>query len=180
MTLLTKMFEEPTSIMSTDVNSNKQKKAYKELNLGEKVTLIRMAEEKPWMSQAHLAGIFDIAKSNVCRILKRKQEYLTAYESWQFSGERKRKIRECDTKELNEKVRAWYSDCLRKGEVISGSMVQEKARELARMLHIPNFVASNGWLQSFQKSYGPLIHNPLPSTSSPGNGYALPLSVCCC
>ncbi len=129
------------------------KKAYKELNLDEKVSLIRMAEQNPRMSQAQLARQYEIAKSNVCRILKRKFEYLSAYESWNFSGDRKRKLRDCDTKELNLLVRAWCEESRSAGQFPSGSQIQEKAREIAGVLKIAQFVASNGWLQSFQKSF---------------------------
>ena len=130
-----------------------QKKAYKELNLDEKISLIRLAEANPRMSQAQLARQYEIAKSNVCRILKRKYEYLAAYESWNFSGERKRKLRDCDTRELNLLVKAWCEECKQHGHQPTGSQIQDKAREIATALKIANFVASNGWLQSFQKNF---------------------------
>uniref|UniRef100_A0AC34F9N2 HTH psq-type domain-containing protein n=1 Tax=Panagrolaimus sp. ES5 TaxID=591445 RepID=A0AC34F9N2_9BILA len=52
-----------------------------------------MAEENNCMSQASIAERYSIAKSNVCRILQRKHEYLRAYESAGFAGTRKRKLR---------------------------------------------------------------------------------------
>lgn len=54
----------------------KRKKPYKELTLKEKVELIRLAEENSSLSQANIAERYCIAKSNVCRILQRKVEYL--------------------------------------------------------------------------------------------------------
>ena len=78
---------------SGSVGERRKKKPYKELTLEEKVQLIRLAEENAGMSQASIAERYSIAKSNVCRILQRKQEYLRAYESAGFAGSRKRKLR---------------------------------------------------------------------------------------
>lgn len=70
-----------------------KKKPYKELTLEEKVELIRLAECNSTLSQACIAERYKIAKSNVCRILQRRNEYLRAYESAGFAGSRKRKLR---------------------------------------------------------------------------------------
>ena len=71
----------------------KQKKPYKELTLDGKVELIRLAEANPGLSQATIAERYGIAKSNVCRVLQRRVEYLRAAESTRFAGSRKRKLR---------------------------------------------------------------------------------------
>lgn len=81
----------PHPVISTATASGK--KPYKELTLEEKVQLIRLAECNPHLSQASIAEHYEIAKSNVCRILQRKSEYLSAYESDVFSAHRKRKLR---------------------------------------------------------------------------------------
>ena len=83
----------PTTGLPNESNTKRKKKPYKELTLEEKVRLIKMAEENNCMSQASIAERYSIAKSNVCRILQRKQEYLRAYESAGFAGTRKRKLR---------------------------------------------------------------------------------------
>ncbi|EFO24493.1 CENP-B N-terminal DNA-binding domain-containing protein [Loa loa] len=57
-----------------------------------KKSLIK-TEENAGMSQASIAERYSIAKSNVCRILQRKHEYLRAYEWAGFAGSRKRKLR---------------------------------------------------------------------------------------
>ncbi|MFH4979617.1 hypothetical protein AB6A40_006326 [Gnathostoma spinigerum] len=85
--------EKQTAAASTTEKERRKKKPYKELTLEEKVELIRMAEENSGMSQASIAEKYAIAKSNVCRILQRKQEYLRAFESAGFAGSRKRKLR---------------------------------------------------------------------------------------
>lgn len=83
----------PRQIVFSRVCERRKKKPYKELTLEEKVQLIRMAEENTSMSQASIAERYSIAKSNVCRILQRKHEYIRAYESAGFAGSRKRKLR---------------------------------------------------------------------------------------
>ncbi|TKR68174.1 hypothetical protein L596_024190 [Steinernema carpocapsae] len=79
------------SASSESSPNRRKKKPYKELTLEEKVQLIRLAEENSGMSQASIAERYAIAKSNVCRILQRKAEYLRAFET--FAGSRKRKLR---------------------------------------------------------------------------------------
>lgn len=79
----------------------RKKKPYKELTLEEKVQLIRLAEENSGLSQASIAEKYTIAKSNVCRILQRKHEYIRAYESAGFAGSRKRKLRGDNTENLS-------------------------------------------------------------------------------
>lgn len=131
------------------------KKPYKELNLAEKVALIEMAEGNPGLSQAELARAFGIAKSNVCRVLKRRAEYVSVFRSETFSGARKRKLRESETRELNALLAAWLQDRVLRGRPVTGALLQAKARQIAPLLRPPltAFTASNGWLHSFQRSY---------------------------
>lgn len=82
-----------SSTPTTTTIERRKKKPYKELTLEEKVQLIRLAEDNAGMSQASIAERYSIAKSNVCRILQRKHEYLRAYECAGFAGSRKRKLR---------------------------------------------------------------------------------------
>ncbi|CEF64728.1 Zinc finger, C2H2 domain and DNA binding HTH domain, Psq-type and Homeodomain-like-containing protein [Strongyloides ratti] len=97
--------KEPSSNIITVSGSNeperRKKKPYKELTLEEKVQLIRLAEENSGLSQASIAEKYTIAKSNVCRILQRKHEYIRAYESAGFAGSRKRKLRGDNTENLS-------------------------------------------------------------------------------
>lgn len=89
-------FSSASQFISSQQNAapeRRKKKPYKELTLEEKVELIRMAEENSSLSQASIAEKYSIAKSNVCRILQRKAEYLRAFESAGFAGSRKRKLR---------------------------------------------------------------------------------------
>uniref|UniRef100_A0A1I7S7N3 HTH psq-type domain-containing protein n=1 Tax=Bursaphelenchus xylophilus TaxID=6326 RepID=A0A1I7S7N3_BURXY len=87
----------------------RKKKPYKELTLAEKVELIRLAENNSNLSQASIAELYEIAKSNVCRILQRKTEYLRAFESAKFAGSRKRKLR--NWLDENEPIKAKKSTC---------------------------------------------------------------------
>ncbi|CAD5216971.1 unnamed protein product [Bursaphelenchus okinawaensis] len=89
----------------------RKKKPYKELTLAEKVELIRLAENNSNLSQASIAELYEIAKSNVCRILQRKTEYLRAFESAKFAGSRKRKLRNWLDCNENEPIRNKKSTC---------------------------------------------------------------------
>ena len=78
----------------TSDEDGRKKKPYKELTLEGKIELIRLAQTNPGLSQAAIAERYGIAKSNVCRVLQRRAEYLHAFESQRFAGSRKRKLRD--------------------------------------------------------------------------------------
>ena len=37
---------------------------------------------------------------------------------------------------------------------VSGNLIKEKALKLAELMHIPDFIASDGWLDNFRKRHG--------------------------
>lgn len=55
--------------------------------------------------------------------------------------------------ELNRQVWEWFVSTRSKGLPISGSLVQEQAKNIAEKLGNSAFKASNGWLDSFKKRH---------------------------
>lgn len=98
------------------------------------------------VSQRKVAEQFDISKTSVNNIARRKLEILKASEE---NGDRKRRIRATPNDVINNKVWDFVVTCRAANIKVQGPMIQAKAKEVAQNYNITDFKASNGWLQSF-------------------------------
>ena len=123
-----------------------------DLPLIKKVELIKDSERH--LSQRDLAVKYKISTGAVCNILKRKQEYLSDFESNQCN-EVKRKLKNNLGKKIDDETYSWFVAQRAKNLPISGPILQEKARQIA-MEFGDNvvFKASNGWLDKFKSRHG--------------------------
>jgi hypothetical protein len=94
---------------------------------------------------------FGVAKSTVGNINKNRGAILKAWEE-NCSNERKRKLRRTDKENVNAVTLPFFLKCGMNILVI-GPMLQAKARQTAQRLHVENFQASDGWLESFWTRY---------------------------
>ena len=118
-----------------------------ELTLAKKVQLIK--DSSVGKSQRQLAADYGIGKSQVQRILKRKAEFMTAYDDNNpGSCKRPRVFRGNDT--IDEGVWDWFKKCRSMNIPVSDPMIQEKALTIARAINNDDFKASNGWLEKFK------------------------------
>ena len=85
-------------------------------------------------------------------ILKRKREYLDAYEEC-ANPTSKRPCRRGPESGLNELMWDWYQKVRSKNLPVSGPMLQQKALHYSKEMGNPDFKASNGWLESFKKRH---------------------------
>ena len=120
-----------------------------ELSLKTKIDLIRAAESVPKLNQKELAEKYGIGTSIVSDILKKKEEYCVEYEKNASSGTMRCKTA-CKYDELNELTWRWFSYARAKNITISGPIIKEKALKFAGDLHLEEFKASNGWLESWK------------------------------
>ncbi|OQR91038.1 transcriptional regulator ATRX-like [Achlya hypogyna] len=137
----------------------KAKKPAKELSVHEKAILIAQAS-RGHATNSKLAKQFGVSSATVSRILKRKAEYLVLAKANNGSSSaredgpsRKRKFRSDSHALLNSLVYKWYSASAARDVHVSGPMLREKARRLAVELDIPDFKASNGWIDNFRQRY---------------------------
>ena len=124
----------------------------KELTLQKKIELIRASACK---SQRQLAKEFDIGKTQAANILKRKAEFLEAYETV-YSTDRKRLKASnftADLQEVDTRVYDWFKHVRAQSIPVSGPMIQIKALEIAKELNITKFQASSGWLCRFKSRH---------------------------
>lgn len=123
-----------------------------ELTLKKKVDVVNYYE-KTGDSYRWIGKKFNISKSQVVNILKRKRDLLHAYEE---DGENQRKrIRVCLNGHdwLNEWIWMWFQRQSSQNVQVSGSMCREQALLYAKQLGLDNFKGSNGWLDSFRRRH---------------------------
>lgn len=118
------------------------------LSLEDRVKLIKCSHAK---SCRKLAEEFQIGKTQVSDILKRKQEFLEAYEK-NVNGNRKRLKLSSDNDfvKIDDAVWQFFVKARSFGAPISGPIIQQMSLKFAESFKVENFKASNGWLQRFK------------------------------
>ncbi|CAG2205244.1 unnamed protein product [Mytilus edulis] len=123
-----------------------------ELSLSDKVKLIKDHDSVPKPSQRELAEKYKVGKSTVGDILRKKDTYLQQFEL-NANSSKQRFNTNCKFFDINDIVWKWFNTARAKGIPISGPIIQEKALQIADELTIPDFKASNGWLDRWKSRY---------------------------
>ncbi|RWR99523.1 tigger transposable element-derived protein 6-like protein, partial [Dinothrombium tinctorium] len=126
------------------------KRKRNDLDLKQKVKLIKEKETKPDVTQEELSKKFKIGRSTVSEILKNKLNILKTYEN--FDAKRKRTKVNLKYSNLDEIMWEWFKKASSMGLTLSGSILQEKVQHFAQQLSI-DFKDSNGWLEKFKKRH---------------------------
>ncbi|XP_064647061.1 tigger transposable element-derived protein 6-like [Lineus longissimus] len=127
---------------------SKPRPARRELQLKDKIKLIK-AKDSEGKSCRQLAEMFDIGKTQVSTVLKRKAEYLDAYEE-NAPTERKRLNVSSELQDVDDLTWKWFQQARSHSLPVSGPMIQEIARQIALGLDKKDFKASNGWLEKWK------------------------------
>lgn len=123
-------------------------KKRKKLSIEEKISVIEAVNKGS--SQRSVAKLFDVSKTQVQHIIATKDELLLEYqESMNSNTPKPKRHRKTNNEEINEATLNWFYERKAKNLPLSGSMLQEKALELARQSNNQTFKASNGWLHAF-------------------------------
>lgn len=135
---------------------DKSKVPRKELSVQDRLRLIQQSETQG-LSQRKLAEKFNIGKTQVCNILKRKAEYLKVSEEELCApgAKRMRTMRHGSSTnafkgDLDELVWKWFQKIRSANIPVSGPMIQQKALEYAKLINLEDFKASKGWLTRFK------------------------------
>ena len=144
-----------TGAAGTTTTATRNKR--QELSFAERIQVIQARTSGKSMRQ--LALQFGCGKTQILNILGQREAYLKEWEDKQAESNphisaRKRRSRRTGNEETNQKVWDWYIRQKNSGIRVTGPMLQREARSIARNLNIPNFAASNGWLDSFRR-----LHN---------------------
>ena len=93
----------------------------------------------------------NIGKTQEYEILKKKTEILMRWENC-GNAKIKRELMKTANEDVNEIVWERFVSVRAKNHRVSGPMVQEYAKQVAQKLGKTEFKASNGWLESSQKT----------------------------
>ncbi|CAL1539843.1 unnamed protein product, partial [Lymnaea stagnalis] len=115
----------------------------KDLTLEEKVQVVRALEE-PGVKMIHLAKRYGVSASAISRIAKNRVDILARKASGLSNGQRKRD-RGSKEPEVEKVLCEWFKVQHEMGIHISGSMIREKARDIARVMG-KDFWPSESWV----------------------------------
>lgn len=120
------------------------------LTLKQKYLLIKDHADKVELEK--LKEKYKCGKTAVYSILANKKKIIDEYLSTQ-NVDTKKKVRNSKFEAINESTYNWFTQALSKNLPISGTLIQEKAREIAIENGVFDFKASNGWLESFKNRH---------------------------
>ena len=96
------------------------------------------------MSVKQIMKMFNVGKTQVYEILKKKTEILMRWENC-ANGKIKRELKKTANKDVTEIVWEWFFSVRVKNHRVSGPMVQEYAKKNSQRLGKTEFKASNRW-----------------------------------
>jgi hypothetical protein len=109
------------------------------MSLEKKIELIKASAAVPKPSQKDLGEKFEIGRSTVSDILKKKDHYLKAWESTISSAKRQRIEKTTPMESLNDLLFSFFCTARPKNLPISGPILQSKAIAFAGDLGISFF-----------------------------------------
>ncbi|ODM86777.1 Tigger transposable element-derived protein 4, partial [Orchesella cincta] len=118
-------------------------------SLADKLKIIQKFEGG--MTKASISRTMGIPKSTIIRICQDKEGIKS--QNVQFNADFK-KVRKCQFPKVDSCLLEWFKLQRSRHIPVNGPLLQEKAKEFASLDGIPNFEASNGWLDSWKKRHG--------------------------
>ena len=98
------------------------------------------------MANKEAAHKFGVPKNTISTWIKNKEKIFQALEE---SAPSTKKLRGCQYKKVDKALFEWFVLQRSQNIPIDGSMIQEKRLLFAEKLEIPDFKASDGWLDKF-------------------------------
>ena len=131
-----------------DLDNNSQNKKRKFLTFSQKKELCEKHRDQK-LSGVQLAREYGISDSTVSDILKKSDHWL----SIDTSSPNANNFREKSSyyPQIEEAMIIWVDQQISRDLILSGPIIQEKAKEFAVLFDIDNFSASGGWLNNFKR-----------------------------
>ena len=102
------------------------------------------------MTNKEAADQFSVPKNTITTWIKNKEKFFQALEE---SAPSTKKLRGCQYEKVDKVLFEWFVLQRSQNIPIDGSMIQEKGLFFAKKLEIPDFKASDGWLDKWKKRY---------------------------
>ena len=127
-------------------------KKYIVLTLETKIKLLEDVDTKA-MTLTEIGEKYGVHKSTVSKIVKNRQQIEEAYTSFSFQPDRKR-MRTGKMEDVDEILYRWFKQARAMSANVSGNILMEKAKDIAREMNLEDFTPSTGWLDRFKKRRG--------------------------
>ena len=100
------------------------------------------------MTNKEATDKFGVPKNTISTWIKNKEKIFQALEE---SAPSTKKVRGCQYEKVSKTLFEWFVLQRSQNIPIDGSIVQEKGLFFAKKLEIPDFKASDGWLDKWEK-----------------------------
>lgn len=122
--------------------------------LAEKIRLIEEVEKHPFEKRVEIAKRLKLPPSTLNSIISKKDEIRKQVDKYGASAKKRKTGRESTYKDLETVLYDWYRQARALQIPIDGTILREKALEIATLKGIENFTASNGWISRFKERHG--------------------------
>ena len=107
-----------------------------------------MSHIEKGMTNKEAADKFGVPKNTLSTWIKNKEK---SFEALKESAPSTKKLRGCQYEKVKKALFEWFVLQRSQNIPIDGSMIQEKGLFFAEKLEIPDFKASDGWLDKWNK-----------------------------
>lgn len=122
------------------------------LSLEIKQKILNEVDDKS-QKKSKIAAKYGIANSTLSTIIKNRNKIEAAYSVNQFEPTRKR-MRTAKNEDVEVALLRWIKEARSQNIILTGAVLQEKAKFFGEALGVSDFVCSNGWLSRFKERHG--------------------------
>lgn len=123
----------------------------KALSLEEKLNVLDAVDKQPGRKRVEIAKELGLPPSTLNSIVSKRAEIKG---NAALFGPKAKQARGAKYGTLDESLLTWFQQARAAGINFDGSILREKAMEVADRLGITDFAASNGWIDRFRKRHG--------------------------
>lgn len=105
------------------------------------------------LKKSAIAAKYGIPASTLSTVIKNREQIETACAINKFEPARKR-MRTAKNEEIEVALLRWIREARNQNIILSGAVLQEKAKFFAEALGVSDFTCSNGWLSRFKERNG--------------------------
>lgn len=121
------------------------------LSLLEKVQLLKQLDEKG-ETQASVSAKWKVSRTSVTKMVAVRSQLEAELEEGSKRG--KKRKREAKFPEIAEPLFVWFKEKRAQGVLPSGSLLKQKAADIASSLKIENFTPNDGWFTRWKDRHG--------------------------